>query len=248
MDRAGPAGGPERAVEHREVLRTQCGRALDRLLLVDVLDDLLHFLGIVPEAAERPCTVVLTILRSPPPTSFLYLTSAMSGSTPVVSQSIMKAMVPVGASTVTCELRTPPVRAAASALSPCLARRAQQVERHEHRIQPMGLGAMLVDDVQLRLAVRRVARVGAEVGRDPARLEVGFAAHHGRDGRRVFAASIGIVRQPERHEERSQVGVAEPELAIGVRVGGDLLRRIARLIDHDVLRRDQEGRRRAGRR
>ena len=46
-------------------------------------------------------TVLFTILSNPPPTSFLYFTSAMSGSTPVVSQSIMKAIVPVGASTVT---------------------------------------------------------------------------------------------------------------------------------------------------
>src|SRR6266705_6923616 len=43
----------------------------------------------------------------PPPTSFLYLISARSGSMPVVSQSIMKPMVPVGASTVTWELRYP---------------------------------------------------------------------------------------------------------------------------------------------
>ena len=50
-------------------------------------------------------TVWLTIFISPPPTSFLYLTSAMSGSTPVVSQSIMKPMVPVGASTVACAFR-----------------------------------------------------------------------------------------------------------------------------------------------
>ena len=47
----------------------------------------------------------LTILIMPPPTSFLYLTSAMSGSMPVVSQSIMKPIVPVGASTVTWLLR-----------------------------------------------------------------------------------------------------------------------------------------------
>ena len=58
---------------------------------------------------------MLTNFSMPPPTSFLYLTSAMSGSTPVVSQSIMKAMVPVGASTVTCELRTPLSRACAEA-------------------------------------------------------------------------------------------------------------------------------------
>ena len=50
-------------------------------------------------------TVWLMIFIRPPPTSFLYLTSAMSGSTPVVSQSIMNPMVPVGASTVACAFR-----------------------------------------------------------------------------------------------------------------------------------------------
>ena len=49
--------------------------------------------------------MLFTILSMPPPTSFLYFTSAMSGSMPVVSQSIMKAIVPVGASTVTCAFR-----------------------------------------------------------------------------------------------------------------------------------------------
>src|SRR3712207_7931616 len=43
----------------------------------------------------------------PPPTSFLNLTSEKSGSMPVVSQSIMKPMVPVGASTEACALRQP---------------------------------------------------------------------------------------------------------------------------------------------
>ena len=43
----------------------------------------------------------------PPPTSFFVFTSERSGSMPVVSQSIMKLMVPVGASTETCALRTP---------------------------------------------------------------------------------------------------------------------------------------------
>ena len=50
-------------------------------------------------------TVVFTIFIRPPSTSFLYLTRAMSGSTPVVSQSIMNPIVPVGASTVACALR-----------------------------------------------------------------------------------------------------------------------------------------------
>ena len=49
--------------------------------------------------------VWLTICIEPPPTSFLNFTSEKSGSTPVVSQSIMKPMVPVGASTDACALR-----------------------------------------------------------------------------------------------------------------------------------------------
>ena len=43
----------------------------------------------------------------PPPTSFFDFTSPRSGSMPVVSQSIMRPMVPVGASTVAWALRTP---------------------------------------------------------------------------------------------------------------------------------------------
>src|SRR5438034_9224806 len=44
---------------------------------------------------------------TPPPTSHLYLTSAMSGSIPVVSQSIMKAIVPVAAMTDICAFLKP---------------------------------------------------------------------------------------------------------------------------------------------
>src|SRR5207237_1021716 len=62
-------------------------------------------------------TVLLTIVISPPPTSFFDLTSEKSGSTPVVSQSIMKLIVPVGASTVACALRKPWISPASSASS-----------------------------------------------------------------------------------------------------------------------------------
>ena len=65
-------------------------------------------------------TVWLTIDIVPPPTSFFVLTRPRSGSMPVVSQSIMNEIVPVGARTVACELRTPcssPSRTAASQAS-----------------------------------------------------------------------------------------------------------------------------------
>src|ERR1700730_12888908 len=62
---------------------------------------------VYPSVKRAPGTVVFTILIMPPPTSFLYLISARSGSMPVVSQSIMKPIVPVGARTVTWLLRYP---------------------------------------------------------------------------------------------------------------------------------------------
>ena len=50
-------------------------------------------------------TLWLTIVSVPPPTRRLTFTRARSGSMPVVSQSIMNPIVPVGASTVTWALR-----------------------------------------------------------------------------------------------------------------------------------------------
>ena len=53
-----------------------------------------------PSVFNASGTVWLMIFNMPPPANCLYLTRAMSGSMPVVSQSIMKLMVPVGANTV----------------------------------------------------------------------------------------------------------------------------------------------------
>ena len=86
-----------RAVEHLVVLGRRPG--LDHVaVLGDVLDDRLGLLGLVAEIFRARGTVWLTICIEPPPTSFLNLTSARSGSTPVVSQSIIRPIVPVGAS------------------------------------------------------------------------------------------------------------------------------------------------------
>jgi hypothetical protein len=58
-----------------------------------------------PRHTRARSTEALTILKYPPPASFLNFTSAKSGSMPVVSQSMRSPMVPVGASTVACALR-----------------------------------------------------------------------------------------------------------------------------------------------
>jgi hypothetical protein len=76
-------------------------------VLGDELDDRLDGLLGVAEFAQARGIVWLTICIEPPPTVFLNFTREKSGSMPVVSQSIMKPMVPVGASTEACALRQP---------------------------------------------------------------------------------------------------------------------------------------------
>ena len=70
-------------------------------VLGDVGDDRLDLLLVVPELLQRPRGRLVDDCIEPPPTSFLN-PPAEVGSMPVVSQSIMKPMVPVGASTEAC--------------------------------------------------------------------------------------------------------------------------------------------------
>jgi hypothetical protein len=53
VDRAGAVQRAERAVEDGQVLEPEPGRALDRALLVDVVDDLVDLGVVVTEAPER---------------------------------------------------------------------------------------------------------------------------------------------------------------------------------------------------
>ena len=51
--------------------------------------------------------------------------------------------------------------------------------------------------------------------------------------------SLGVVREAERHQQRTEVGVAEPELSQRPRGVTDLLGRIVGVTDEDLLRREQ---------
>ena len=123
-----------RAGEDGQVLGPKVRRAEDRLVLVDVRDDL--------DRSGRRCsravasargTVWLTIDIVPPPTSFFVFTSPRSGSTPVVSQSMRNPIVPVGASTVAWELRTPYCSASSTAASQDCLGGVEQLGRHQRR-------------------------------------------------------------------------------------------------------------------
>ena len=56
------------------------------------------------------------------------------------------------------------------------------------------------------------------------RLQIGFAAHDGGDAGGVVASGVGVVGQACGHQQRAEVGVAETQRAVVVRVAHDLLR------------------------
>ncbi len=95
----------------------------------------------------------------------------MSGSTPVVSQSMRNAIVPVGASTVVWPLRKPYFSPSAMASSHDVARGLHEIVGHERGVDPLDGGAVLAHDLQERGLVLGVAgeRPG-RVGRDARRL------------------------------------------------------------------------------
>ena len=71
-------------------------------------------------------------------------------------------------------------------------------------------------------------------------LAVALAVHQRGDGRRVVAALVGVVGEAAVHQQRAEVGVAQAERPEAVAVLLDLRRRVAGVVDQDLLRRDRD--------
>jgi hypothetical protein len=76
---------------------------------------------------------------------------------------------------------------------------------------------------------------------DAGGLPVGVAAEDGGEGGGEVAAGVGVVGQAEGHEQRAEVGVAEAERAVVVRVLGDHLGGVAGVVDDDLHRGGDDG-------
>ena len=99
---------------------------------------------------------------------------------------------------------------------------------------------MLAHDPQERFAIRFVSRERtALVARHSRRLRVGFAGHDRRQRRRIVAAGIAVVGQAARHEQRAEIGIAEAQRPVGMAVLRNRRRRVARVVDENLLRRNE---------
>ncbi len=82
---------------------------------------------------------------------------------------------------------------------------------------------------------------GGSGGGDARGLGVGVAAEDGGERGGVVAAGVGVVGQAAVHEQRAEVGVAEAERAVVVRVLADLLGGVAGCVDDDLHRGGDDG-------
>ena len=91
----------------------------------------------------------------------------------------------------------------------------------------------------VRLAVLFVLLVRPDCCCDHSRLAVGAAGHQRRDCGCCAAARIGVVSDAVGHQVGAEVGVAEAELTEGAGVVANLLGRVARWRDDDLLGEQQ---------
>ena len=117
-------------------------------------------------------TVWLTIDIVPPPTSFLNLTSPRSGSMPVVSQSIIRPIVPVGASTDGLAVADAELLAAGHGVVPGRLGGRQELGRHQLLVDARrprrGAGAARRACAPRCRRSRRTGPCGRRCGRDVA--------------------------------------------------------------------------------
>ena len=205
-------------------------------MLVDVPDDPADLLLVVSERRRARGTVWLTMDMVPPPTSFFVFTRPRSGSTPVVSQSMSRPMVPVGARTLAWALRTP----YCSAISTALSQASWAAERTSGGTSSSSMreaaSPVHPQDPEHGVAILLEACEGAHPCGRPGRSRVGVPCDERGDSRGPGPAAVGVVGKAQSHEEGPEVGVADAQLAETTGVLGDLLRRVVGVAHDDLLR------------
>ena len=99
---------------------------------------------------------------------------------------------------------------------------------------------MLRHDADHRGRVRLVALERPHPARDLGRLAIRAACHQPRDRSCVSAPLVGVVRKPTRHQQSTEVCVAQPQLTERLGVPLDLRRRIRGVADRDLLREEHD--------
>ena len=189
------------------------GRADDRLVLVDVGDDLGHLTVVVAHAAQGTGHGLVDDRHRASADQLLRLAQPEVG--------LDAGGVAVHQETNGARRRQdrglrvahPCDIGQVDGFVPRLLGRRQQLGRHLLLVDRGDLLAVLSQHTVHRLAVLGIAREGAHAGGRAGRGHVGATGHERGDSARPGAPLVGVVGQAEGHQQRAEVGVAQPELA-----------------------------------
>ncbi|CAB4947429.1 unannotated protein [freshwater metagenome] len=108
------------------------------------------------------------------------------------------------------------------------------------RTNGVGSRRVLAHDALVGIGIAGVALVSAHDASDLRGALVGRTGHQARDGSSQCASTITVIGQARGHEQCTQVGESDPELAVLARGVGDRLRREVREADGDIHRGDDQ--------
>ena len=95
-------------------------------------------------------------------------------------------------------------------------------------------------DAQHGLPILRIPRERAFRSGNFRAGQVGTPAENRCQGSSDGATAVGIVRYPEHHQQRSQIGESQSQGSKIVRVSGDIFRGIGREVDQDFLGQEED--------
>ena len=204
----------EGAVEDRKVLLLEARRAFDRLSFIDVADDRIDFVLDVSELRQCHRNGVIHDLEKTAAHELLVLHEGDIGfharRIAVHHESDRAGRRKDGDLTVLVSM----LHAQFEGPVPCATRGLHEVRRYARRRGRIGRVPMHFDDFEEGLAIRLVLRERAHCRGDLRAHPIGLTAHQRSQRSRHVAALITVVGKPVRHQQRTQIRIAEPERSV----------------------------------
>ena len=203
VDRAGAVRRFEGAIKNRQVLGFQTWSAFDSSPFVDVLHDRLHLGIVISEHPQRRGNSVVDDLDGAAADQFLVLHQRQVGLDARGVAIHHEADRPGRRQHRGLRIPIPVQHPEIHRIRPDAPRRVVHLGWNVVAIDPLHRLAMHAHDIQEWLPIDIEAGAWAQLARDPRRLQIRFASHHGGDRAGVIAAIVAVISDTLRHQQSS---------------------------------------------
>ena len=194
------------------MLGAQVRRADDRLVLVDVGDDVVDLAGGVAQPGQRPRHGLVDDRHGAPADQLLDLDQTQVGLDAGGVAVHQQADGARGRQHGGLRIAHAVLLGDLDRGIPRLLGRGEQLGRHQLLVDVRRRVAVHPQHVEHGVPVLVEAGEGPHPGRGAGRGGVGVPGHQGGDSRRPGPAAVGVVGQALRHEQRTEIGVADAQL------------------------------------